>query len=173
MPEAWKDIPGFEGVYQISSEGNLRSLDRTVVHRGRNRRIKGKMLHPRLDISGYPRLGLCRGGKAIHVFAHRLVAEAFIPNPKNYPHVDHINGCKTDNRVANLRWVTHSQNMSNRHKTKQASGYAGIRYRPACTKNPYEVSGSINGQPIIIGYFSSITQALTARQKHLQEVFND
>lgn len=168
----WKDIPGYSGIYQISNVGNLRSLDRTVMHRGRNRRLKGRLLQPSIDVSGYPRAGLTVEAKTTYVFVHRLVAEAFVPNPKNLPYVDHINGVRADNKVANLRWVNHSQNMANRHTTKQETGHAGIRYRPACTKKPYEVSGSLSGKSVIVGYFESLSQAVNARQKHLEEVFN-
>jgi len=173
MSEIWRDIRGLTEVYQISNFGNLRSLDRTVMHRGRNRKLKGRILQPSIDISGYPRAGLRIEGKTIYVFVHRLVAEAFISNPKKLPCVDHINGVRTDNNVANLRWVNRSQNTANRHTTKQKTGHACIRHRPACTKNPYEVSGSIGGKSVIIGYFESLNHAVNARQKHLEGIFHE
>ena len=122
MKEIWKDIKGYEGIYQVSSEGRVRSLDR-VEDRGRN--IKGKILKPSINPYGYCVVGLFKNGTQKKNMVHRLVAEAFIPNPDNKPEIDHINTIKTDNNVflnedgsinyekTNLRWTTRKENINN------------------------------------------------------------
>lgn len=117
MEEIWKDIPGFKGVYQISSLGRCRSLDRTVkLHGVRGcktkccyRWTKGELLTATNNGRGYLAYNLKCGKR----YAHRLVAEAFIPNPDNKPEIDHINGVRSDNRAENLRWVTRAENVNN------------------------------------------------------------
>lgn len=110
MEEIWKDVPGYEGIYQVSNLGNVRSIDREFVNSiGRHCVLKGKPINPRIE-KGYYRLGLkrCQEQKMFNV--HKLVALAFIPNPNNYNTINHINGIKTDNRVENLKWCTIQQN---------------------------------------------------------------
>ena len=103
--EIWKDINGYEGLYQISNFGNVKSLPRQGA--------KGKILKPSKINIGYLRVGLNKNGKCKRYLIHRLVAEAFLPNPDNKPCIDHINANKTDNRICNLQWVTHKENMNN------------------------------------------------------------
>ena len=111
MSEVWKDIPGYEGYYQVSSCGRVRSLDREVInplvgpiHK------EGKILLLSMDKRGYTSISLYVEGKGKYFNVHRLVAQAFIQNPENLPQVDHINGVCWDNRVDNLRWVTAKEN---------------------------------------------------------------
>lgn len=108
--EIWKPVVGYEGLYECSSLGNVRSLDRIDSV---GRRIKGKHIKPLESRFGYHRLSLCKEGKVITHSVHRLVAEAFLPNPDNKPCVDHINTDRTDCRVENLRWVTIKENNEN------------------------------------------------------------
>lgn len=93
--EIWEDIKEYEGLYQVSNFGRVKS--------------KRKILKPR-DCKGYYIVGLCKNGKRKNFRINRLVAQAFIPNPNNYPCVNHINGIKTDNKVENLEWCTYSYN---------------------------------------------------------------
>lgn len=118
MEEIWKDIPDWEGMYQISSIGNIRSLNRPVKARGDKISIKkGKILKPLFDKDGYLHIGLYKEQKGYFRRLHRLVALAFIPNPENKPLVNHLNGIKDDNRVENLEWCTQQRNMQHAHKT--------------------------------------------------------
>lgn len=106
--EIWKPIVGYDG-YEISNLGRVRSIERVVSFGWSKRTIKPKILKPKDNGNGYKIVGL----KRKYSYIHRLVAEHFLPNPENKSEVDHINGDKTDNRVENLRWVTHKENMNN------------------------------------------------------------
>lgn len=97
MAEIWKDIKGYEGKYQVSNLGNVRSLNY-------HRMGITKLLKIRKDKDGYNMAYLVRSGYNRPVGVHRLVAQAFIPNPNKYPCVNHKNEVKDDNRVENLEW---------------------------------------------------------------------
>ncbi len=108
--ETWKPIKGYEGLYEVSNLGNLRSLDRHVMNGNQYRLLKGKPKKPSPDSDGYLITNLSKNGQVKTYFVHRLVAEAFIPNPNVLPFIDHINTVKDDNKVENLRWCTHNKN---------------------------------------------------------------
>lgn len=107
--EIWKDIKGYEGLYQISSLGRVKSLKR-IDYIGRAR--KEKILKYGIR-NGYPYVVLCCENRKKKYSIHRLVAEHFIDNPLNKSQIDHINTDKTDNRVENLRWTNQSENINN------------------------------------------------------------
>lgn len=113
VQEIWKNIEGFEGYYQVSNLGRVKSLKRTYYSGSHNslKTIDERILSPYRKSSHYFSVKLRIDGICKTHFIHRLVAKTFIPNPENKPEVNHINGDKTDNRVANLEWVTRSQNI--------------------------------------------------------------
>ena len=110
----WKDIDGFNGVYQISNTGEVRTVDRVVQRAdGKTYHLKSKPRKIHISKVGYPCVSLCTPQGMRQFNIHRLLAKAFIPNPENKPCVDHINTIMTDNRLENLRWVTHKENTRN------------------------------------------------------------
>ena len=111
--EEWRDVVGYEGLYQVSSEGRVKSLERTFIdNSGRKRTVKERILKPSDDCRGYLRVDLRDGDKQKHFKVHRLVCEAFHENPDNKPQVNHINEIKTDNRASNLEWATARENSN-------------------------------------------------------------
>ena len=102
MVEIWKDIKGYEGLYQVSNLGRVKSLERIITKKnGVTLPIKEKILQYGIDRKGYYFVGLYKNSKGKNKSIARLVAEAFIPNPDNKPEINHINTIRTDNRV----WV--------------------------------------------------------------------
>lgn len=119
LNETWKDIPGYEGYYQASNRGNIRSLHREIAQKSHKhyyvRTMKGKIIQPRLQNSNYYIVWLSMYGKRHPILVHRLVAETFIENPDNSPCINHKNGVKTDNRIENLEWCSYSENIKHSH----------------------------------------------------------
>ena len=104
MEEIWKDIEGYEGLYQVSNLGRVKSLERIYKNR-KSFSITNK---------GYYRMPLYKNGKQKCHHIHKLVAKAFILNPENKPTVDHIDRNKQNNCVDNLRWATYKEQIANR-----------------------------------------------------------
>ena len=119
--EIWKPVVGYEGVYEISSFGRIRSLDRITSYISRTQEgkeyttthsHKGKLMKQHNNHFGYKVIALCIDGKYRTYMVHRLVAEAFIPNPNNYPVVNHKDENKQNNCVENLEWCTQQYNIN-------------------------------------------------------------
>lgn len=117
MSEVWKPVKGYEGIYEVSSYGRVRSLARSLSLRNQHgeyvRKLTGRIIkqkHNRKD--GYCIAILSKGGKYITAYVHRLVAQAFIPNPDNLPQVNHKDENKENNRVDNLEWCTAQYNTN-------------------------------------------------------------
>ena len=116
--EIWKPVVGYESYYEVSSLGNVRSLERIVyVNRGSGfySKKKAKILSQCI-VQGYCTVGLSKSGKRKHSLVHRLVLQAFTRNKKNRNQVNHINGDKTDNRLENLEWCNASENMTHAYE---------------------------------------------------------
>lgn len=101
----WKDVEGFEGLYKVSNDGVLISTHRHGA--------KGRVIKPQKTKGGAEEYSLSENGKVCRIYAHRLLAKCFIPNPENKPQVSHIDGNPTNNSLDNLEWVTPKENIQN------------------------------------------------------------
>ena len=120
--EEWRDVVGYEGLYQVSSEGRVKSLERKVKHWCGGERIqKERILKPGVRSKGYLFVFLCAGGKSRMFSVHRLVCQAFHENPDNKPQVNHINEDKTDNRAINLEWCTRRENINHGSRNERVA----------------------------------------------------
>ena len=142
MEEIWKDIPGYEGMYQVSNLGRVKSLDRIKTNKLIGKHfVKEKLMKLRLSSRGYLSVGLTKNGKQVGYRVHRLVAQAFIPNPENKKEVNHINGVKTDNRVDNLEWCTSSENTIHAMRTGLITIKRGGDDNRSISVNQYNLNG--------------------------------
>lgn len=115
--EIWKDIPQFEGIYQASTKGRIRSLDRERYCRNKHTFLcKGKILMPKIQNSGYMIVWLRKDGKTYAKTIHRLIAKTFIPNPSAFEQVNHKDGNKINNNVKNLEWCSRSENVKHAYR---------------------------------------------------------
>lgn len=141
IKEEWRPIKDYEKSYLVSNYGNVISIK------------KGARMLPHLDYKGYLRVQLSSDGIKKNKKIHRLVAEAFIPNPLNLPEVDHIDTIRTNNIVTNLRWASGSSNTRNRDVCKKASSkYNGVRFSEKTGK--YVANIWFYGKTIHLGTFT-------------------
>jgi hypothetical protein len=155
MEEEYRTIKGHEN-YSISNYGNIRN------------NVTEKILKSGLTTKGYKVVRL--NGKTMNV--HRLVSEAFIPNPDNKKCVDHIDNVKTNNNVNNLRFVTIQENNFNASISKtNISGYKGIRWNK--NKNKWQAQICYNYKNYNLGYFKKLEDAVKARQEKANELFGE
>lgn len=155
--ESWKDVEGYEGVYLVSSIGNIKSI-RT-----------GKLMKYQTSEKGYFRVGLSMKGCSENFAVHRIVAAAFIPNPDNKSQVNHINGIKTDNRLENLEWCTNRENTSHYYKNKpKTSRFTGVSFNKREGKWFSQIF--IRRKAFVIGRFASEIEAHQAYQNKLKEI---
>ena len=129
--ETWKNIKGYEGLYQVSSEGRIKSLKRN----------KERILKPIADCWGYQVVNLHTGGKQKRLKVHRLVCEAFHENPDGKPCVNHIDENKTNNCASNLEWCTYAEN--NNHGTRNARAGKAIAKAKSKPVGQYTLDGEL------------------------------
>jgi len=133
ISEVWNDIKGYEGLYQVSDMGRVKSLERTITKKnGRNQSIQERILKPSTEHGGYLSVILYdTSGKRKTFKVHRLVCEAFHENPEDKPCVNHIDENKTNNAVSNLEWCTYKENNNHgTHNARMARGVAKALSRP-------------------------------------------
>ena len=159
MNEIFKDIKNYEGLYQVSNLGNIKSLNY------RNKNIE-HFLSQGVNQFGYKFVVLCKDNKQKNFRVHRLVASAFIPNPNNYKIVNHKDGDKQNNSYDNLEWCTYSENLTHAYET-------GLM-KPHCVNNGKRVKcietgvvySSIKDAAKDTGFhFNNISQCCIGKQK--------
>ena len=129
--EIWKDIEGYEGYYQVSNMGRVKSLDRIIknsANKSGYAKMKGRILAQNKDTKGYLTVTLCKCGKQSSPPVHRMVAKTFVDNIENKKTVDHINTIITDNRAENLRWFTFKEQITSNEITRE-------RHKKVVTEN--------------------------------------
>ena len=114
MQEIWRDVEGYEGLYQVSDKRRVKSLNY-------NRTGKEGILNPRENSRGYLHVILCKDGKHKNYLVHRLAAQAFIPNPENLPEVNHIDENPSNNYLDNLEWCSSKYNCNFGTRNKRVS----------------------------------------------------
>jgi hypothetical protein len=162
----WRPVVGYEGAYEVSSVGQVRSLDRVRPNKVRPGRIKGRLLKPD-DSRAYYAITLCKDGGLNKMPVHRIVAEAFIgPRPDGY-WIDHINLNKRDNRASNLRYVTPAENREN-VPVLAASGFKHVHYC-SCLGGKYEYAKPWQARVrrVYLGMYASPEEAANAVREYL------
>lgn len=159
--EIWKEIVGYEGLYDISNMGRVRICDKYVVtkHGDICREMKGKILKKCKNNCGYIKYTLTKGYKTKVCAAHRLVANAFISNPENKPQVNHINGVKHDNAAGNLEWVTAKENVSHAIRIGIIKNRTVFGKRIYLKSNKLKAIYQYNYEGILINTFISTSHA--------------
>ena len=166
--EIWKDIPGYEGLYQVSNLGDVKSLDRSVeyVKRNHSKTIKGVILKKNMDAYGYYHVGLSKSGKSKTVKIHKLVAVAFLNHvPCGYKLVvNHKDHNPLNNMVDNLEIVTNRENTNRKH-IKSSSKYTGVVWNKR--SNSWQSQIWIFDKSKHLGYYKNEHEAHLAYEKAL------
>ena len=162
--EIWKDIEGYEGMYQVSNLGRVKALDRRD-NKGKLQKEKLRKFGTKKD--GYKIISLSKNNKLKSYVLHRIVAKAFVPNPDNLPEIDHINGIRDDNRVENLRWCTRQQNNSYPETRRNNSLAQKRRFE----RDPLERLKTISRQCPV--YLVSETGEILKRYEYVREAADD
>jgi hypothetical protein len=170
--EVWMNIKGYEGYYQISNLGRVKSLERITIRKKGTSLRKGRILKHTKNQQGYELVNLCKNSKVKFKAVHRIVMESFIPNIENKPCVNHINGIKTDNTLNNLEWCTYSENSLHAYRTglKTVSEKSIENSRLKCSKKIIntengDIFSSIKEAAISINMkYKTLTDKLTGRR---------
>jgi hypothetical protein len=163
--EIWKDIEGYEGYYQVSDLGRVKRLPRGRQWPYRQTHNNIRKQHVK---NGYLQVNLSKDNKVKWVGVHRLVAMAFIPNPNNYPQVNHIDECKTNNVVTNLEWCTQSQNQMHgtarqrQNETRHKNDPDKAEWKAAALKHAKRVAVCDKKTDAVLETFVSMADAATA-----------
>lgn len=153
----WKEIEGYNGLYEVSDVGDIRSLDRIIIRENHLLTLKGVNKSAKVNNRGYLSTTLCKNSKYQHFAIHCLVARAFIPNPENKGYVNHKDGNKLNNSVSNLEWVTMSENNKHAYKIGLKVGSAkGLFGKDNKTSKPVYM---MNKQGEILKEFPAIHDA--------------
>ena len=159
--EEWRDVEGFEGLYQVSNKGKVRSLDRTVTTSRYGKPLsmtkRGKVLKTITDRRGYIGVQLSKEGKPYTFKVHRLVARAFLPNAEGLQEVNHIDGNKRNNDIQNLEWCTRGHNIRHAFRT-------GLIKKENMRSNAKKVRRS---DGVV---FNSLTEAAKESGTHISDV---
>jgi hypothetical protein len=149
--EEWRQIEGKgNGNYEVSNLGNIRN------------KKTGRILKQRLNSNGYFYIDLSYDK---HLKVHRLIANAFIPNPENKPFIDHIDKNRTNNNMSNLRWATSQENARNRKSYSKTSKYQGVTFDKS--KNRFKARIMINRKSVGIGHYKTEEEAAIAYNDYL------
>ena len=137
--ESWRPVVGYEGLYEVSDHGRVRSITREVTYKtGRSCAIKGRLRALTPDAQGYLHVSLSRSGVVKHFYVHRLVGEQFVPNPTGLPEINHEDRDKSNNTSGNLTWVTRLGNVEHARKSGLYGGRSNPNFRQKL--NPDQVS---------------------------------
>lgn len=160
--EIWKDVCGYVGIAQVSNYGRVRTLNRTYVNSlGVKKLHQGRMMTPSTDKWGYKYVNLSIGGKSKKMKVHRLVAQAFIDNPKSLPCVNHKNEIKHDNLESNLEWASYRYNkVYSIDKRSTTSSHVGVSWHKAL--NCWRAYFNIGKKQTHLGYFDDESDAAKA-----------
>lgn len=179
--EEWKPIPGYEGLYEASSFGKVKSLRREEIYRKRNGIIstrirEERILKPNAGRNNHQRITLCKDGKTNVLLLHRVIASAFIPNPEEKPNIDHIDTDPTNNCVWNLRWVTQHENAMNPltriHNSKSKMGHP-YRGRPLTEEERKKISVALTGKKLSEEHKRKLSEAHKGKKlspEHIEKV---
>lgn len=131
----WKNIVGFEGLYQVSDDAEIKSLSRQIISKtGQTYTLKERILKPTTNPRGYLQVFLRKDRKTYALYVHRIVAEAFVPNPDNLPTVNHKDGVKANCKAYNLEWSTYGENNQHAYDNN-LHGRGEMHYRSHLTED--------------------------------------
>ena len=166
--ETWKAIPDYEGYYEISDHGRVRSLERTVLGKGGKTNLRRTRVRKTfVSNNGYPIILLSKNGVNRTFLLHRITAIVFIPNPDSLPEVDHIDRNRLNNTLTNLRWCNRKTNLENRASFERPIGGSGERYIILTKQENYQVR--VNAETCL-GTFTTIEQAVLVRDNYLKDL---